>query len=265
MRSQFETYDGESGNDSHGYDGPMHVSGGLFRSKAIEDDFINAAKPLGYHEVQDLQDLETVNAVSVLRRFVSPEDGKRQDAAHAYLHPLLKDGDHPNLHVLVGSQVTRVILDEGKRATGVEFRPNPALMTDPISGKPVTELVRARRMVIVTAGAFGSPTILERSGVGDREVLQRAEVPVIWYVHSAHREWIALRAQGMVGGVVVIVKFVSYTYVVKVICRASAMSTKIIRHLYTLTRLICPQRITGRASTTGPGRSRICLQTTTRY
>lgn len=185
MRLQFETYDGEPGNDSHGHDGPMHVSGGLFRSKAIEDDFINAAKPLGYPEVQDLQDLETANAVSVLRRFVSPEDGKRQDAAHAYLHPRLKDGAHPNLHVLVGSQVTRVILDEGKRATGVEFRPNPALMTDPTSGKPVTGLVRARRMVIVTAGAFGSPTILERSGIGDREVLQRAKVPVIWYVHSA--------------------------------------------------------------------------------
>lgn len=179
VRLQFETYDGEPGNDSHGYDGPMHVSGGLFRNKAIEDDFITAAKQLGYPEVQDLQDLETANAVSILRRFVSPKDGKRQDAAHAYLHPCLQDGDHPNLHVLVGSQVTRVTFDEGKRATGVELRPNPELIADHPAEKSATGAVRARRMVIVTAGAFGSPTILERSGLGDREVLQQAKVPVV--------------------------------------------------------------------------------------
>lgn len=157
----------------------MHVSHGLFRSKAIEDDFIAATKKLGYPEVQDLQDLEAANAVSSLRRFVSPKDGKRQDAAHAYLHPRLRDGDHPNLHVLVGSQVTRVILDDGKRATGVEFRPNPQLMADTTAEKPATAVVRARKMVIVTAGAFGSPNILERSGIGGREVLQKANVPVV--------------------------------------------------------------------------------------
>ncbi|KAH8764950.1 hypothetical protein F5883DRAFT_421663 [Diaporthe sp. PMI_573] len=108
-----------------------------------------------------------------------PKDGKRQDAAHAYLHPRLQDGDHPNLHVLVGSQVTRVILDEGKRATGVEFRPNPELMDDPTAAKPATGAVRTRKMVVVTAGAFGSPAILERSGIGDREVLQHACVPIV--------------------------------------------------------------------------------------
>jgi choline dehydrogenase-like flavoprotein len=107
------------------------------------------------------------------------KDGKRQDAAHAYLHPRLQDGDHPNLHVLVGSQVTRVILDEGKRATAVEFRPNLELMDDPTAAKPATGAVRTRTMVVVTAGAFGSPAILERSGIGDREVLQHACVPIV--------------------------------------------------------------------------------------
>lgn len=157
----------------------MHVSDGLFRGKAIEDDFILSTKNLGYSEVQDLQDLEAVDAVASLRRFVSPKDGKRQDAAHAYLHPRLQDGNHPNLHVLVGSQVTRVILDEGKRATGVEFRQNPALMTDSTAEKPVTGIVRARKMVVITAGTLGSPNILERSGIGNREVLQQAHVPIV--------------------------------------------------------------------------------------
>lgn len=179
MAPKFETYDGEVGNESHGHDGPMHVSGGMFRGKAIEDDFIAATKRMGYAEVEDLQDLETVNAVAPLRRFVSPKDGKRQDTAHVYLHPRLQDGDHPNLHVLVGTHVIRVILDEDKRATGVDFRLNPELMAKPPAEKPATGTVRARKMVIVTAGAFGSPTILERSGIGDREVLQQAGVHVV--------------------------------------------------------------------------------------
>lgn len=157
----------------------MHVSGGLYRGEAIGDDFVAATAQLGYPEVKDLQDLETVNAVAPLRRFVSPKDGKRQDAAHVYLHPRLQDGDHPNLHVLVGSQVTRIIFDEGKRATGVEFRPNPELKAEPPVEEPPTGTVRARKMVIVTAGAFGSPNMLERSGVGDQEVLRQARVPVV--------------------------------------------------------------------------------------
>ncbi|KAG6356808.1 hypothetical protein INS49_014682 [Diaporthe citri] len=155
---KFETYDGEDGNESHGHDGPMHVSGGLYRGKEVGDDFIAATAQLGYPEVQDLQDLETVNAVSPLRRF---------------------DGEHPNLHVLVGSQVTRIIFDEGKRATGVEFRPNPELKAEGSAERPATGTVRARNMVIVTAGAFGSPNMLERSGIGALEVLQQARVPVV--------------------------------------------------------------------------------------
>lgn len=157
----------------------MHVSGGLHRGEAIGDDFVSATAQLGYSEVKDLQDLETVNAASPLRRFVSPKDGKRQDAAHVYLHPRLRDGEHPNLHVLVGSQVTRIIFNEDKRATGVEFRPNPDLKAEGSAEKPATGTVRARKMVIVTGGAFGSPSMLERSGVGDREVLQQAGVPAV--------------------------------------------------------------------------------------
>ncbi|KAI8275222.1 Alcohol oxidase [Colletotrichum sp. SAR11_57] len=37
----------------------------------------------------------------------------------------LPGGEYPNLHVLVETQVLRVLFDDAKRATGVEFRPNP--------------------------------------------------------------------------------------------------------------------------------------------
>jgi alcohol oxidase len=48
-------------------------------------------------------------------------DGKRQDAASTYVHPLLNDGKHPGLHVLCESKVNKVLFDDEKRAVGVEY------------------------------------------------------------------------------------------------------------------------------------------------
>lgn len=98
-------------------------------------------------------DFDTNNAVYRNLKFTSP-DGRRQDAAHQYLHPRLADGKHPNLHVLVEHQVIRVLFD-GKRAAGVEFQPNPAHREDVSAG---VQSVRARKMVVISAGALGTPS-----------------------------------------------------------------------------------------------------------
>lgn len=105
-------------------------------------------------------------------------DGRRQDTAHTYLHPRLEGGKHPNLHVLVESQVLRVLFD-GTTAVGIEYRPNPdfqALM--PLAMTPV-RTARARRMVVLSCGALATPLLLERSGVGDARILERAGIPVV--------------------------------------------------------------------------------------
>jgi choline dehydrogenase-like flavoprotein len=104
-------------------------------------------------------------------RFISP-DAKRQDAASAYLHPKLQSGKHPNLHVLVSSQVARVSF-ENKRAVGVELKLNLDWHAGTES-QQIVGSVKARELVIVSCGAFGTPPLLERSGVGDSEILQRA-------------------------------------------------------------------------------------------
>ncbi len=105
-------------------------------------------------------------------RFVGP-DGLRQDAAHSYLHPRLEGGKHPNLHVVVEAKVERVILDD-KRATGVVYRSSSA------SAGSEARSVKARRMVVVSSGAFGTPAILERSGIGNPQILKQAGVkPVV--------------------------------------------------------------------------------------
>jgi alcohol oxidase len=39
--------------------------------------------------------------------------------------------------------------------------------------------MKARQMVIVSAGAFGSPMLLERSGVGAKAILEKLDIPVV--------------------------------------------------------------------------------------
>ena len=59
------------------------------------------------------------------------------------------------------------------RASGVAYTLNPLLHPD---GPMDTRTVRATKLVLVSAGAFGSPGILERSGIGAKDVLERVGV-----------------------------------------------------------------------------------------
>lgn len=166
IRVQLETYHGDNSNGLHGTHGPIHISDGTFAVTRALDTFVEASEKLGFKEVADISDLETVNAVQRAKRYISP-DGKRQDAGHRYLHPRLQDGNHANLHVLVDSKVVRVTLD-GDRASGVTFAVGDS-----------TRTVKANKQVVVSCGACGTPPVLERSGIGAKAVLQRANVPVL--------------------------------------------------------------------------------------
>ena len=55
------------------------------------------------------------------------------------------------------------------RATGVAFSPNPLLNPD---GPTETLIVRGTKLVVVSAGSLGTPGILERSGIGGKEILE---------------------------------------------------------------------------------------------
>ncbi|HME40637.1 MAG TPA: GMC family oxidoreductase N-terminal domain-containing protein [Steroidobacteraceae bacterium] len=83
--------------------------------------------------------------------------GRRESGVTAYLNPARR---RPNLKIVTGALVTRVLFD-GRRATGVEIERDGARST-----------VTARREVIVACGAYGSPQLLQLSGVGDAAALQ---------------------------------------------------------------------------------------------
>ncbi|TGJ84583.1 hypothetical protein E0Z10_g4195 [Xylaria hypoxylon] len=175
---KLETFHGPKDEEHHGFNGPIQVSSGTLRVKKAEDDFLRAAAKIGWPESSDLQTLDQNNAFSRYMRYVSPE-GKRSDTAHMYLHPRLRDEKHPNLHVLVESQVVRVLFDDDKRASGVEYRPNPLFQPPGAPTPPPKRTVRARKLVVVSSGACGTPSVLERSGLGSAELLEKAGVPLV--------------------------------------------------------------------------------------
>jgi len=65
----------------------------------------------------------------------------------------------------------RVLLDDNKRAVGVEYQSKNANRS--------VHTVGASKMVVLSSGANATPLILERSGLGDPKVLERAGVPVV--------------------------------------------------------------------------------------
>ena len=90
-------------------------------------------------------------------------DGRRFSAYDAYLKPALM---RPNLTVLKGAHVIRVVL-EGGRATGIVVRQGGREETHAAGG------------VVLAAGAFGSPHLLLHSGVGPGPQLQRHGIAVM--------------------------------------------------------------------------------------
>lgn len=83
--------------------------------------------------------------------------GRRVTAADAFLHPAVKRG---SVALRTGAQATGIIL-EGRRATGVRYRQDGADRT-----------ARARREVILAAGALNSPKLLQLSGIGPAALLR---------------------------------------------------------------------------------------------
>ena len=72
-----------------------------------------------------------------------------------------------------------MLFDEDKRAVGVEYTTNPQYLLNNEASKAIKQTVKARKLVVLSSGACGTPLILQRSGVGNREVLEKASVPVV--------------------------------------------------------------------------------------
>ncbi|KAI0761982.1 alcohol oxidase-like protein [Trametes elegans] len=165
-----ETYQIQPGKPTHGYAGPLKVSfGGYFPE--IGQEFLNTTSQYDKTRgiTDDVNNLYECNKYGRWQKWIDSKTGTRSDVAHNYIYP---HSANSNLHILTGYHVKKVVFS-GNRATGVEFVVNPRLHPDT---KTEVLTATARRLVVLSSGAFGSPAILERSGIGAKAVLAKVGV-----------------------------------------------------------------------------------------
>ncbi|WP_448045752.1 GMC family oxidoreductase [Bradyrhizobium liaoningense] len=143
-------FDGEY----HGKDGPLFVNK-LRSGNPVQQIFLQAAQE-GQFRIREDFNAEDHEGLGIYQ--VTQKNGERWSAARAYVHPHM--GRRANLRVVTQAHATRILF-EGRRAVGVEYR----------QGKDLKQL-RARREVILAAGAFQSPQLLMLSGIGDAAALR---------------------------------------------------------------------------------------------
>ena len=137
-------------NEFHGKNGPLNVSKIRHKNKSVDDFVKTGSSIFGFNEDFNGESQEGVGYYQTTQK-----DGKRCSAAKAYLVPIL---DRENLTILTDTNVDKIIIKDG-RASGVLC----------INEEGEKFEVNAKKEVLLSSGAFGSPQILLRSGIGPRE------------------------------------------------------------------------------------------------
>ena len=148
------------GDEKHGTGNELHVDTPRV-SWEIIDAFRDAAVENGIPRVDDFNrgDNEGVSRFDVTQK-----DGVRWSGTKAFLRPAMA---RPNLTVITGALTHKLRL-EGRRVTGVEYSRGGAM-----------HYAQARRETILSAGAIGSPQILQLSGIGPAPLLKKLGIPLV--------------------------------------------------------------------------------------
>ncbi|MEM1382615.1 MAG: choline dehydrogenase [Pseudomonadota bacterium] len=153
--------DGGHGGDPfwRGRSGPLTVSRGR-RENPLYDAFVRAGAEAGYELTEDYNG-EKQEGFGPMEMTV--RRGRRWSAGNAYLKPALRRG---NCSLRRG--LARRVVFDGRRAVGVEIERG---------GK--TEVLRARREVVLAAGSINSPKLLMLSGIGPGAALAEHGIAVL--------------------------------------------------------------------------------------
>lgn len=148
----------------HSRDGYLTVQEAPWRTP-LAVAFVKAGEELGYQnrDINGEQQTGFMIAQGTIRR------GSRCSTSKAFLRPIRL---RKNLHISMHSQVTKILFDtkgeDGPVAVGVQYVRQGRMHT-----------VRARKEVIISSGAIGTPHLLMLSGIGPEDHLQQFDIPVI--------------------------------------------------------------------------------------
>ena len=137
------------GEPFHGRGGPLNVTQ-IERIDPVSRAMFEAALQTGIPRNPDVNGAEQDG---VTQFQVNHRRGMRHSCNEAFLRPARS---RPNLTVLSNSLVTRIVLTRG-RASAVEVR----------DGRGRRELVGVSGEIVLSAGAFNTPALLQNSGIGD--------------------------------------------------------------------------------------------------
>lgn len=145
----------------HGKGGPVTISSIKYKSPASQA-FVRAGIEKGF----PFTDYNGPNQIGFGYLQANIANTSRQSSNVAYLYPI--SSSRRNLHVRKNAQVTRLLIDDNKTVYGVEFHSN---------GKTTT--VRAKKEVILSAGAINTPQILMLSGIGPKKHLSQLGIKTV--------------------------------------------------------------------------------------
>ena len=141
-------------NDFHGQDGPLNVANIRHKNKPVDDFVETGSSVFGFNEDFNGESQEGIGYYQTTQK-----NGKRCSAAKAYLVPAL---DRENLTFLTDTNVNKFLVNH-RRATGVS-----CIGED---GEEFT--LNATKEVLLSSGAFGSPQVLLRSGIGPEQEITK--------------------------------------------------------------------------------------------
>ena len=142
-----------------GAEGPLVLERGPATNPLFEA-FLAATEQAGHARTADVNGYRQEGFAAFDRNV---HRGRRLSASRAYLHPVLR---RPNLHLATRALTTRILFD-GTRATGVEYIKGGRRRT-----------VSAGE-VICCGGSINSPQLLQLSGVGPAQLLERHGIDVV--------------------------------------------------------------------------------------
>lgn len=146
------------GGEFHGAGGPVPIRRFTGENlRPVMHAFLDACEQAGHARVEDLSSPGAIGAGSLP---VNQVDGVRQSTAITYVLPAL---GRPNLELRPEVTVDRLEI-VGGRARAVILTSGERLAAD---------------LIVLAAGAIGSPSILQRSGVGPADVLARHGIDVV--------------------------------------------------------------------------------------
>jgi choline dehydrogenase-like flavoprotein len=146
-----------------GSGGPLKISTHPKGDPLLEA-VISAAGQMGVPHVEDINDINAVREGGIGYQPSTTWKGKRFSASRAFLDPVR---NRPNLDVVTETDALKVEF-EGQRATAVKLRHQER-----------TRSVRAKREIILCAGAIESPKLLQLSGIGPAELLKSHDIAVV--------------------------------------------------------------------------------------